>query len=151
MVNAACLLSVRSCPLASKCTTRNPRLLDVDIDYDQADRTSTRPAEGFCEQGRRETRDKAAASGMLPHEFLLAVTRGEAVDGYVPSFAERMEAAKAAAPFYAPKLSAVEADLNHGGPLVPVLNLNLHKLTDEQLEAYIRREEARLDIDGKPQ
>lgn len=104
---------------------------------------------GATNKASRETRERAAASGLLPHEFLLAVTRGEAVDGYVPSFAERLEAAKAAAPFYAPKLSAVEADLNHGGPLVPVLNLNLHKLTDDQLEAYIRRETARLEGDGE--
>ena len=88
---------------------------------------------GALNKASRETRERAAASGLLPHEFLLAVTRGEVVDGYVPSFAERMEAAKAAAPFYAPKLSAVEADLNHGGPLQPILNVTLGKLTDAQL------------------
>lgn len=81
---------------------------------------------GAANKASRETREKAAASGMLPHEFLLAVTRGEAVDGYVPSFAERLEAAKAAAPFYAPKLSAMEATLTRK---------SFVEMTDEELMA----------------
>ncbi len=66
---------------------------------------------------------------MLPHEFLLSVTRGETIDGYMPSFAERLEAAKAAAPFYAPKLSAVEATL---------VNKPIEQMTDAELEALIQ-------------
>lgn len=53
-------------------------------------------------------RAEAQATGLLPHEFLLAVTRGEAVDGYKPTFEDRLEAAKAAAPFYAPKLASTQ-------------------------------------------
>lgn len=45
---------------------------------------------------------------MLPHEFLAAVARGEMIDGHLPSFDERLDAAKAAAPFYAPKLAATQ-------------------------------------------
>ena len=45
---------------------------------------------------------------MLPHEFLLAVCRGEMVGGVTPSFEQRLDAAKAAAPFFAPKLAAVD-------------------------------------------
>lgn len=55
---------------------------------------------------------KAEASGLMPHEFLLSVARGEKIGTYTPTFAERIDAAKAAANYYAPKLSNVE----HSGP-----------------------------------
>lgn len=83
---------------------------------------------GALNKASREQRERAATSGMLPHEFLLAVTRGEAIGGYVPSFAERLEAAKAAAPFFAPKLSAVEASVMHKP---------MHQMTDDELLALI--------------
>ncbi|CAE6958822.1 hypothetical protein R70211_06785 [Paraburkholderia domus] len=73
-----------------------------------------------------DARDKAAETGELPHEFLLRVVRGEdTFDDYVtvrgkplmrkrkPSFAERMDAAKAAAPYYQPRLA--HADIAHTG------------------------------------
>ena len=63
---------------------------------------------GAATKRTREIADKAAASGLMPHEFLLAVVRGEAIDGKVPTFADRLEAAKAAAPYFAPKLSSVD-------------------------------------------
>ena len=54
---------------------------------------------------------------MLPHEFLLQVTRGQAVGVRVPgkqkveyqtpTLEQRIRAANMAAPYYAPKLSAV--------------------------------------------
>lgn len=61
-----------------------------------------------------------AAGLLLPHEWLLGVMHGtekvrdfeKAADGNLieierlPSFEERLDAAKAAAPFYAPKLAA---------------------------------------------
>lgn len=53
-------------------------------------------------------RPLAEASGMLPHAFLLAVTRGEPIGDHTPTFEERLEAAKASAPYVAPKLSSVE-------------------------------------------
>lgn len=57
-------------------------------------------------------------SGELPHEFLLRVSRGDPIahgkdkDGkailYQPTFSERILCAKDAAPYFAPKLTAVE-------------------------------------------
>ena len=70
----------------------------------------------------KEARDKAAATGVLPHEFLLMIVRGEPIfrieiepttgkkihvqEQY--DFEARRDAAKAAAPYYAPKISTVE-------------------------------------------
>lgn len=65
-----------------------------------------------------ETVDAARATGMLPHEWLLAVMRGEQINHFaydadsqevievivLPTFADRMEAAKSAAPYFANKL-----------------------------------------------
>ena len=55
-------------------------------------------------------REEAARTGMLPHEFLLNIMRGgEAAKqclGRDSTNEERIDAAKAAAPFYAPKLAA---------------------------------------------
>lgn len=79
------------------------------------------------------------APGELPHEFLLRVSRGERIEhGTVsqgrgknkkevpafiqPTFEHRLEAARQAAPFYAPRLSNVEV---------------MRTLTNEQLDAVI--------------
>ena len=51
---------------------------------------------------------KAKATGDLPHEFLLKIVRGEPIDGTAPSIEQRIHAAIAAAPYFAPKLAAVE-------------------------------------------
>jgi len=48
-------------------------------------------------------RDQADSSTLMPHEVLLAVARGEVIADHVPTFEERVEAAKAAAPYFAPK------------------------------------------------
>jgi hypothetical protein len=56
----------------------------------------------------QEARVKAQETGELPHEFLLRVMRGEDIDGNQPEFKDRMAAAVAAAPYYAPKLSSVD-------------------------------------------
>jgi hypothetical protein len=37
---------------------------------------------------------------------------GKEIDGHTPTFAERLEAAKAAAPFYAPKLANIDQNLS---------------------------------------
>lgn len=65
----------------------------------------------------QKAREKAAETGQLPHEFLLAVSRGELIGDYQPTFEDRLDAAKAAAPYYAPKLSSVEATGKDGGPI----------------------------------
>ena len=67
-----------------------------------------------------EARDRARSCGDLSHEFLLRVMRGEIIyrdvllaDGIVVKrqehydFYARIDAAKAAAPYYAPKISTV--------------------------------------------
>lgn len=65
-----------------------------------------------------EITEAARATGMLPHEWLLAVMRGEQINHFaydsdtqeiievivLPTFADRMEAAKSAAPYFANKL-----------------------------------------------
>lgn len=48
---------------------------------------------------------KAEAKGQLPHELLAAVARGEEIDGVTPTLEMRLDAAKACAPYYAPRLS----------------------------------------------
>ena len=72
-------------------------------------------------------RDEAAKTGELPHEFLLRVSRGGAVQEYTPSFQERIDAAKAAAPYFAPKLSTTAVDAN-----VSVGNRSARELTNEE-------------------
>ena len=61
--------------------------------------------------------DITAPGADLPHGFLLAVVRGEAVDGVVPTLAQRIDAAKAAAPYFAPRLAAVAHVGGDGGPI----------------------------------
>lgn len=75
----------------------------------------------------RAARLNAIATGELPHEFLLRVSRGEIItrrvvdeDGNVTEIREdydfpmRIDAAKSAAPYFAPKISTVE--VIHGVP-----------------------------------
>ena len=52
--------------------------------------------------------EKAKATGDLPHEFLLKVSQGQEIDGVVPDLELRLDAAKAAAPFFAPRLAQIE-------------------------------------------
>ena len=65
----------------------------------------------------QETIERAAASGLLPHEFLLAVSQGQLVDDYKPTFEDHMKAALGAAPYFAPKLASTEVK---GDPDNPV-------------------------------
>ena len=77
---------------------------------------------GSASKMAKEAVEKAKATGDLPHEFLLRIARGEAIyrDVVNPDtqkierveetydFEDRKDAAKAAAPYYAPKISTVE-------------------------------------------
>lgn len=67
--------------------------------------------------------EQAHRTGMLPHEFLLKISRGGRIDGVKPDLNLRISCAKAAAPYYAPKLSAVEL---------------IKDLNDEELDAIIK-------------
>lgn len=65
---------------------------------------------------------------MLPHEWMLAVMRGEQINHFaydydtqeiievivLPTFADRMEAAKSAAPYFANKLQPEKRNLGGG-------------------------------------
>lgn len=75
-----------------------------------------------------ENRDRAAESGLLPHEWLLRVARGDGIEHrrwqikrdaagneierelcvelFYADFGTRIDAAKAAAPYFAPKLQS---------------------------------------------
>lgn len=51
---------------------------------------------------------QAKATGELPHEFLLRVVRGDRIDDQVPTLEQRIAAAVSVAPYFAPKLAAIE-------------------------------------------
>jgi hypothetical protein len=48
------------------------------------------------------------STGELPHEFLLRVVRGESIDEQVLTLEQRIAAAVSVAPYFAPKLAAIE-------------------------------------------
>ena len=97
----------------------------------------------------KEARDKAAATGVLPHEFLLMIVRGEPIFRIEiePStgkkihvleqydFEARRDAAKAAAPYYAPKISTVEV---------------INGVSDNELDQIIARAAAEAGISLGP-
>ena len=100
---------------------------------------------GAISKMSREARDKAAATGVLPHEFLLMIVRGEPIFRIEiePStgkkisvleqydFEARKDAAKAAAPYYAPKISTVEV---------------INGVSDNELDRIIERAAAEAGI-----
>lgn len=88
---------------------------------------------------------RAKATGELPHEFLLRLARGEKLPGEKtkPDMETRIAAARAAAPFFAPKLAYSEVD--NSNPNDP------KNLTDEELEARIKEDEAMLELIRKAQ
>lgn len=83
-----------------------------------------------------EAREHAKQTGLLPHEILLSMARGEPQTVYLVNpltnavteqkqaldIDQRRDAAKAAAPYYAPKISTVEI---------------IRGVEDEQLDAVI--------------
>lgn len=95
---------------------------------------------------------EAALAGILPHQFLLAIVRGEPItqrytvdirdeNGVVveqhiyekdvyPSMEARTEAAKAAAPYYAPRLATQVVTLNNPN--------QMSHLTDEQIDHELK-------------
>ena len=95
-------------------------------DNERSNRGGYRPGSGrkpnSVNRISKEAREKALASGELPHEFLLRIARGEIITRQFRnpatgrmetveeqySFEDRKDAAKAAAPYFAPKISTVE-------------------------------------------
>lgn len=55
----------------------------------------------------RAIREWAFQSGELPHVLLLRVSRGEKIGKYKPTFEDRVDAAKAVASYFAPKMQAI--------------------------------------------
>lgn len=89
----------------------------------------------------KAARDWACQTGELPHMFLLRVARGEAVKpgGIKPSFEEQVDAAKACAGYFAPKLQSVHiADSEqHEPPTQLVFNEEvLESLNDAELAVF---------------
>lgn len=92
----------------------------------------------------RNRRQAAAETGLLPHEWLLKVSRGEGIEhtyykieynknGTVKEkkivtelvfadFATRIDAAKAAAPYYAPKLALQQVNVNNAADPTALIN-----------------------------
>ena len=87
-----------------------------------------------------EARRRAQETGELPHEFLLRVARGELIQTKIldpitgqikevydaPSLEVRIDAAKACAPYFAPKLQAVE-----------LIGKTIGSADDDELDAII--------------
>lgn len=71
---------------------------------------------GSATKKTREIADKAASEGITPLEFMLSVMRDENADR-----SERLDMAKAAAPYVHPRLSTVDAKLE-GGMLIEIVD-----------------------------
>lgn len=84
-----------------------------------------------------EVIERARATGMMPHEWMLAVMRGEQISHFaydadtqeiievivLPTFADRMEMAKSAAPYFANKMQPTK--VGAGGPTDPAKQLGV--------------------------
>jgi len=84
---------------------------------------------GSVNRASMQAREAAMASGELPHEFLLKVSRGEKIGDHEPTFSERVDAAKAAAPYYAARLATTRIEAS--------VRRSVTELTDEELLAVV--------------
>jgi hypothetical protein len=74
----------------------------------------------------RAAREAAARTGKLPHEILLEVARGGCMPGrkQKPTYEQQLDAAKAAAPYYAPRLlGAVVKHNPDGNPWAEIVSM----------------------------
>jgi hypothetical protein len=88
---------------------------------------------GSVNKASMRAREEAAKTGELPHEFLLRISRGEEINSHTPSFAERMDAAKAAAPYFAARLSTTVIDATVNGER----KRSADEMTDEELMSIV--------------
>lgn len=89
----------------------------------------------------RQMREAAARTGKLPHELLLELARGNAVPGIPkPKPEVVMDALKAAAPYYAPRLLGAVVRTNPGesNPWTEILSLTQGKSRGLPAEASKR-------------
>lgn len=88
---------------------------------DKSNRGGARPGAGrkpgAINKATKAAREKAEAEGILPLDFMLSRMRDEGAP-----MADRMDMAKAAAPFIHAKLSSIEASGPDGGALQVVIN-----------------------------
>ena len=88
----------------------------------------------------KQIRDWAFRSGEMPHVFLLKVSRGDRIGNEWPTFEQRVDAAKACAPYFAPKIATLSITGEDGGPVQTqqlVLNAEtMGKLSDGELEVF---------------
>lgn len=85
---------------------------------------------GVATKKTREIADRAASEGITPLEYMLQVMRSEPPEGLegpqiLSATMLRFEAAKAAAPYIHPKLSAVEHTGKDGGPMETITRIEL--------------------------
>jgi len=99
-------------------------LSDQAVERPQNDQGRVISNDGAGRQGLlgKKIRERAALTGMLPHEILLTLARGEPIQQRIlnpetgevrllphyPDIKTMVEAAKAASPYYAPKLAATQ-------------------------------------------
>ena len=96
---------------------------------------------GSATKRTREVADRAAAEGITPLEYMLAVMREDSTheDARIQAGREAMkfEAAKAAAPYIHPRLQAIV----HSGSIDTIMSAS-----DKQLDALIKELAARLGM-----
>lgn len=116
----------------------------------------------------KRARDEAAASGLLPHEWLLKVARGEPVmhkqwkitydkqsneigrelveiEVYA-DFPTRIDAAKAAAPYYAPRLATQQVKMESTGGKSGVMLVPVMSKDDWAKAAAAQQQELKEDV-----
>ena len=77
---------------------------------------------GAISKSTRAILEAMAAGGEMPIEYTLRIMR----DPREPA-ARRDEMAKAAAPYLHPKMQATAPSIDDGSPVVPVINLTIHR------------------------
>lgn len=92
---------------------------------------------GSATKRTREVADKAASEGITPLEYMLQVMRSEPSEKLegsqlLSALMLRFEAAKAAAPYIHPKLSAVEHTGKDGGPMETITRIELVDMDDSR-------------------
>jgi len=92
---------------------------------------------GTLNKATAERIKAARQSGLLPHEFLLAISQGQKIGEYQPSFQERLDAAKAAAPYYAPRLAQIDST---------VRSLSVQELSEDELDRRIAELDQRMKL-----
>ena len=87
---------------------------------------------GSINRMTQKAREEAAKTGELPHEFLWRVSRGENIGDYEATLADRIDASKACAQFFSPKLAAAQVDTD-----IPPEGKNWRDYSDAELLAIV--------------